>query len=642
MFFLPQSKVFVLSRDTLLIKIFLTILILCSVFPASGQTITAIICSGDSIITSGKDGYITICDANNRKIPERFQLTVYEIRSAVKHPLKDEICIIESDGMENYRISVWNYMTKQRKFTLRSNYPVSYINYSAEGRYIIASGFDNKRLMLMNSENGRTLPVLVPTDERVSFAITGKAERNMLIYQSEGITGYLSYIDLDKQAVAGSFPVPGRLENLITFGNNRYLVGTNNEGLFLIDTANGNIFDRINEKGALLYSGGNDFYCVSTNENNPVIYQYGVDNNGRLTIKKQINPGRGVNAFAAGNNFFAFSSSDALFVIDGNYRVQQITYNAPVRIIDIALSGSTLALLTEKGELGFIALDYKSFTRSTVVQMTEKKEYTKINAISGDTGEFLLWQTSNTRDNIMIASSAITLSKEKYPFTSFPLRFPLHSISIRNNRILFLDSRSNITVYDLNNANAKPLLTFSTVGITDAAFADNDSILVSRSVVSGNSPFMRVNLKTGETVPIPYRCEAGILTFSGVRIWGAVIEQKPEGYITSIIDLQTSLPVFNYPGEDTHLSMAESGGIPAIVSMDGAVICSAPAVTFERTSGLPVKILGSSEYFISLDSEGNISWHNNKTGRILSSISFYENIWIMTKSNNLSGSIIRP
>jgi hypothetical protein len=62
----------------------------------------------------------------------------------------------------------------------------------------------------------------------------------------------------------------------------------------------------------------------------------------------------------------------------------------------------------------------------------------------------------------------------------------------------------------------------------------------------------------------------------------------------------------------------------------------------ERTNGLPVKLFGYDRFFISLDSEGNIAWHDNRTGRLLAVFSLNENRWTLSTTREISGEFYRP
>jgi hypothetical protein len=132
-----------------------------------------------------------------------------------------------------------------------------------------------------------------------------------------------------------------------------------------------------------------------------------------------------------------------------------------------------------------------------------------------------------------------------------------------------------------------------------------------------------------------------IYTGKSGKIYAETVERDKDRYNTTVVDLSnTSTPVkiFEYSGEATHLSIAESSEQLAIVCGSlGAFIYDEEITCFERTKGLPVKLLGSDDFFVSLDSEGNIAWHDNRDGKILAVFSLYKDRWVLVSATEISG-----
>jgi hypothetical protein len=214
---------------------------------------------------------------------------------------------------------------------------------------------------------------------------------------------------------------------------------------------------------------------------------------------------------------------------------------------------------------------------------------------------------------------------------------------------LFLDSAGTVTVMNLKTGEA--VFTFSSVGSLDAAFLDRGNLIVGRSAVSGNSPFLMVNTATGETVPLAYSSAIGARVYRGRggMVYGAVIDQGLEGAVTALIRIDTvnaalSERLVEYQGEDTLVDLAESGGVLAsTVGGDGATLYKSPGVySFERGPGLPLRLIDGDFCFVVLDGEGNIAWHDPDTGKLLALFRIYGDRWIMeTRGPLREGPVIR-
>jgi len=622
-------------------------------------SITSLIHNTDTIISAGEDGFIVIWKTNEGTAPERFQLTPYSITGMAKHPQAEQICIIESAGIGDYRISAWDYKNKTKLFTLRSSEQVTYINYSAAGSFIIACGYNGSPLSLIDSAAGRVRTPQTP-EGNITLAITGRNERNMLVYQSDHDyfasvekSGLIFYLDMETLSVTSRFQAPGNLLNPVIFGNNRFLAGLNADGLIIVDAATGAIYDIMDniERSALLYSTGDGFYCLSQNNNTPVLYRFAINSRGNLSIDMRIpitSGGFKISLFAY-NGGAAFASSDGrVLLIDRQNSVYPLSLNFQARITEIAHTESYIAFLSENNELGFLPTDYRLIQDRFNLALKTKNGYSRITALyAQERDKFLLWQSYNTQ----YAPRIVYANKDADEASLiFPSRFPLRSVSSRDNKILALDTSGNSYIYSTDNPGERARFIFSSIGAIDAAFVNGDNFLISRSAISGNSPFLYVNINTGETVPYLHNADAGIMSYTGKSgsIYAAAAERSPDGIKTTVLNLyaaarrSASVTVFQYPGEDLFLSIAESGASLAITcGNEGAAIYGENVIRFERTEGLPQILLGSDNFFISLDSEGSISWHDNRTGKLLAIFRLYENTWTLSSTREISGLLSR-
>jgi len=88
--------------------------------------INSLIHNGDTVLSAGDDGFLVTWNIQQRRAINRFQLTTYKIQSMVKHPIKNEICIIETSNLNTYKLSVWDYTHKQKLFTILLEGPFTF------------------------------------------------------------------------------------------------------------------------------------------------------------------------------------------------------------------------------------------------------------------------------------------------------------------------------------------------------------------------------------------------------------------------------------------------------------------------------------------------------------------------------------
>jgi hypothetical protein len=195
----------------------------------------------------------------------------------------------------------------------------------------------------------------------------------------------------------------------------------------------------------------------------------------------------------------------------------------------------------------------------------------------------------------------------------------------------------------------------------DAALVDSSRLIIGRSAVSGNTPFMMINIDTGETVPLPYSSRAGVTLHRGTSgsIYAAAVSpmaasrpssaSESDETRTAIIHLNLtniaeSGRIADFQGEDTQFSLAESpggaaGSLAATIGGEGAAIYTSGDIQqLDRTSGLPLKLIDGGSFLISLDRDGSICWHDSHDGKLLAIFRLQPGGWtLQTERRTING-----
>ncbi|MDR2718741.1 MAG: WD40 repeat domain-containing protein [Treponema sp.] len=648
--------------------------------------VNALIYKGDFLLSAGDDGFLEIWNTRDNVnlraggyAQERFQISQHRITAMAGRPEKDEVCAVENDGMGLCRVSAWNYKERRNIFSLQFRDSIAHIFYSTGGNFIIAAGTGRTGLVFINADTGAMLQSPASLTETVSLAVTGRSERNMLAYSPSGV---LSYWDLESGNETNHFNVPPNLYSPALFSNNRYLAGVNAEGLTVIHAVTGDVLAKESSipDGSLLYPSGDDFFCLIQKEKTAAqLYRYTIDRNGRLAALGNISPGNGrFTAIAAG--MAAGTAANAVSIALGtgagslvlagmNGQARTLAVKAQTGITEAAVSESTIAFLAENGTMGFIPLDYSRFPAGKNIPIEQNKDaYNRITAFAAeenDSGEqFIFWQDENTRTQPVIRSSGA--NSKKLTLSDITFRSPVRSMVSFGGKILFLDSTGNLSVVSPPSAGKSRTFTFFSVGLMDAAFIDRNRIIIGRSAISGNTPFLMINVNTGETVPLPYPSQAGVTIYRGAsgsiyavavspQSGGAGRENNPSageiGVKTSILyldpaNITASISLVDFQGEDTQFSIAESpggiaGSLAATIGGEGAAIYSGGGIQpLERTAGLPLKLFDGGQRLISLDGDGSICWYENNSGKLLAVFRLHPDGWtLQTEQRTVSGGL---
>jgi hypothetical protein len=592
-----------------------------------------VILEGDRALSAGEDGFLELWDTLSCRALERWQISPGAVKALEDRPGKTQAAVIENDGQGFYRVSAWDYREKRRLFSRRFRDPAAWIRYSAGGNFLIAGGGGQNALLFLDPETGEILPSPPGMDGPLSFAATGRSERTMISYAPAGI---LSYRDLESGGEIRRLSVPQNIQSPLLFGGGRFLAGFDGQGLLILDAASGALLQRRGEprRGILLQTGAEkaEFACLSPDGGEAGLYFFSAANTGALTLQARLPlPSPAPSAAASAFALLGGQSGEILY-LPREGAARPLAVENQERVRDIAASQSVLGFLAGNGETGFIPLDYRALNGGDAIRLGPESAYTHISPGSGEgeTEPFLLWQTAPDRDSPLVITGG-------GPETSLRVspRLSLRDADLWGNRALLLDSTGTVTVMDIKTGDQ--VFSFSSLGAMDAVFLDGETFILGRSAVSGNSPFIVVNIATGETVPLPYPALIGARVYRGREgaVYAAAIDQGPGGSSTALIRLNTanpglSSPLAEYAGEDTRFDIAWAGGIPASTLGADRAEAYPPqgARPFERSPGIPIRLIGGT-WFISLDADGTVYWHEPATGKLEASLKLYRDRWVL-------------
>ncbi|MDR1108649.1 MAG: WD40 repeat domain-containing protein [Spirochaetaceae bacterium] len=628
------------------------------------------------ILSAGADGFLGVWDVSAQAAVEHFQLSPFSLTAMILRPDKPEIALIERDDPGFYRVSAWNYETKQKLFVRSFKEPVSYINFSGGGNFLILVQETKTGAFLINAETGEDIPSPLNVGGMITFAATGKSERTMITYES---SGFLSYWELESGEEIRRLPVPSNISSPILLGNNNFFAGFDSSGLVILNALSGAVVLRDSSVSSGLLaaevSDAWEFLCFSGS--GVSYFSLTARGSPELTRLAAVSVPEGITSAASAGKIPVLGSADGkVWSVDqrGRIRVLDAALQLPLR--DTAVSGGVLAFIGDSGgvlgggasgSFGVLPLDYTAFKNKGTLWLEGAGNYTRITAAPERNphgpGRFLLWRSEGDGDipaspikNIPVPvmdRDVSGISKEADGTGNLPALQPggkLLSVSLLGERVLFLDSRGNITITSLNTEPNRYSLFFP--GALDAAFLDEENIIIGRSTGSGGSPFVKLNIRDGETVALDYPSAVGIRVYRSAEgaIYGGLALLDSGNVKTAIAKLDISMPdrsvlLMEYPGEDADFDMAEANDtLASTLGEEGAFMYRAGGpVPFERNPGLPVRLFTGINCFLAIDQDGTITWHDVESGKRLALLRLYERQWFLEKADGsrLSGPMRR-
>jgi hypothetical protein len=610
--------------------------------------VNAIVNGRGTILSAGEDGFLQKWNVSTGVAEDRFQISALPLKAMVARPGRTEVAVIESDGKQHHA-SVWDFSGKSKLFSVSLQREPNFIGYSDAGAFLFIAQSDNTGLLCLDSSSGEVVQS-IGVSGAVNLAATGKSERNAILYQNSGVISYWNMLDGAKIQERKTI---SNLLHPILAGNNRFLCGigvdSGNRGLFIIDAVSGGVLDYNSTltQGRLyqLDSGSSEFICIMPQTEEPLeakterflqIYYFSIDAKGKLTLNKQ--------SRFEGQALCALVTKDALLfgTEDGNLwagarEFVKLETKEHHRISSAAVSGDGVLLISAQETLGRLPVNFHGVTD---IFFTDAP-YTNIAATEKG---FVLWREDD--GSIPPIFTSAESGSPDVELERPDARIPLRSVSTLGDKALLLDTIGNISIVSLTTG--RKTFLFSSMGAMDAVFLDEKNILIGRGDSSGATPFLKVDVQTGETVSIPFPANVGVKVYKGKSggLFGAAITKDENGTKTVIVKLdlsnsKASSVIAEYPGEHIEASFVEVDGFVTAAIGESVVVRFAVSFdddvpffgTLEQGSGFPVYFIEANDFLLSIDGEGLLSWRDPKTGNLLAQLYLFDESWIIIEEN---------
>jgi hypothetical protein len=488
--------------------------------------------------------------------------------------------------------------------------------------------------------------------------------------------GTLSYWEIDSGREVRRFSVPANLSSPILFGNNAFFAAIKGKELIVLDAVSGaEVFrkDGINHS-ALFPAKGEDreFIALSSGETagELIFYRITAATGLEISARRAVPANLTVNAAIGGIPPYAAvlgASDGRLYFAPDSGDMLPAAVSPPAMVAEGAVSGGVLAFITTDGFSGFVPRDFSVLSDGFPIRLVKEQAFTRITSEPAsppeDAGRFLYWQDASARRTPVLKTISPARAESggypefqeqsRSPLLHLSLPSPAASVSLLGNLALFMDLAGNIQVIALDSPTVD--FSFALPGSLDAEFLDERNIVLARGAASGASPFLKVDIVTGETVPLYYdgsaNASAGVKVFrdGGGKFYGVIITGNGDGGETRILRLETNgsprfISLAEYPGETLDFLLAGENG--ALVSSPGGdtptLYNGQEPVRFERGESFPKRILNGGGLFIIIDSEGNIVWHDGESGKIEAVLRIDPDAWVLEKDGEtVHGPVLR-
>ncbi|MCM1320621.1 MAG: WD40 repeat domain-containing protein [Bacteroides sp.] len=581
-----------------------------------------------SVFTAGNDGFVVKWAEDGRG--EHAQLSDLQIKMIALNKNNDDIALYETDNLSIYRISVWDWKTKKRKFAQRFSDSVLSLSYSGNSTYLLVGTASTNGFIFLNAATGTPLASKISEKiSLVSYAMTNAAETTLLVYSQ---TGYLTYYDLRTGKTKAKFSCEQGLQQPVLFNKNLILAGTKNDKIYFIDAISGKPkAEEIASSAPLLVpeaaADAQFIYCI---EKTIPPQQYALKKISADTLKTEeaaekitdfcLQDSYTVSSCIAENETIYIGSNEGnLFALIPPANAQAVKNSKTITLESITKSEYDIildaAFSPEKNAYYFLANSGIYETADSAENITKIMDAMPQQNILDCANGFILWKKDSS---LPVLFYSFETKETKQLFV--PSK-PIHTIKLHEQNLLFIESTASVSLFDFQSNKKTTLFTGS--GIQDAILYSDTELLVAKTSASEpKASLLKVDITNGETVPLKISGDIVLsLSSNASSVYGISININGSKKTTEIfyITKQTNkyAPLVKWDDEDINAFLTLSGtslytniGKTAVRSIN---LSTRKQILLKRASSLPIKLLHGGEKILILNSDGGISWFNSKT-----------------------------
>lgn len=536
------------TKHSVFKTLFIALILFCSAAFIAAQTnstqphtgsVLNLSCKNDrnEVFSAGNDGMVIKWNTNNTG--EHFQCSDLPIHMIAVHPSKEEIAVYETDGFSVYRVSVWDWSRKSKKFTKSFNSAITCLNYSAKGTYLLVGTATMQGLNFFSSETGYSKNILSASTGAVTMAQTSNSEASLVVYSPSGL---LIYYDLKKGVEKTRFSVEPNLSNPLLYSNNVFLAGIRDDTVYKISATTGKNLSSAKATNPFIVTSPKDSELLFIEKSDNKYNVVKLIDNQKLTLQALKTSEEVTVAAKAydcfylgtkGGNIYRLDQTDNYYLSDGG----PISVSAFKLIADFCTSpnGSAFALTDEK-------IIYISPDMETTAFVADNPGITNIAA----TNTTLYAWSKDSKDGIL----ALDISQLQYANAqgvqqkSFSKIYTpsasIQELKICGNTMIVVEGNSAVTLIDTNTNRQKNRYTGT--GYFDAILVNDTDLYIGKTTATNPKyPLIMIDTKTGEIVSLGLKADAiyNLLT-DGTTIYGQMYSDSGSSRNSSLFSYQPS------------------------------------------------------------------------------------------------------
>ncbi len=534
--------------------------------------------SQNRLFSSGDDGTLRIWHTGSKRLERKLQISHLPIVRISVHPTEPLIALIETDRINTYHLSVWNYEKEEELYSHKIAEIPLFLRFSPRGSYLVYGMTDWRSLTFLDAYTGFVEPLFREGFGIVSAAFISDTEKTLLTYSPSGEIRYWDMNTGEQRGGARQIGTISDLQDIRFLPGGRYLIAAKAANLFMIDLVNGKVVDKVSYReirSLAVDPAGSSVVVLRAGDSRSQaalsLHGIAVEGSSRIGFKRERSfstEGSHRSPIAYnGREIFYGSAGGTLYALEsyGRSTAEASAFGRPIllNIDDIAFAGDRIFISSGSRFLSIASPVFSSSADSETSFRFRSESFT--HPVKGSVSLLSLG-----RENCLLLPKAVESSASIYRFTGFDF-VPFYSgleASIReagpyNEDLLLLEENGTVKIISVEDGSER--FAYTSFGLQSISETYNDGIIAARNRTDViGTPLLHINPKTGETVPIE---DSNILTFQlhydelTRNLYTLGYEQRSGGLRTVLkrhsgMNYDRINTLLSYPGEDPEASLA--------------------------------------------------------------------------------------
>ena len=592
---------------------------------AHASDVTQLSYADDSVFSSGNDGFLIKWTSDD--MGEHFQVSDLAIKMMARSPNGTDVAVYETDGGAINRISVWNWKTHAKKYTVKMPATVTSLSYSARGNFIFCGTASSMGALVLNASSGSVMNgKLKESTGIVNFITTSDTENTAVMYSPNGT---LSYYNLKSGARKAKFGTEENLSGVTMFNKSIFLAGKKDGRIFIIQGTSGKNIATFNASNAMLIDSmsKDDLYYIVSGNGQFSLFKVSSEGSKSVSAPLLVRTCSGLKpnekiTSASFEKDFIYAGTSAGNIYKFEFVAQErvdsiipITEKMYERIFDVASAGDGFYFLTGS------SVFKSSYESETIEEKGRNDSYTDIVPYKNGA---VLWSRGTRKSPVLCDFSSGT---QKILFNPNGI---VQKLRVSGDLLVEVESNSSVISYDLVSGKREVL--YGGTSIQDAVLlGENDLYVAKTKSTPPASALVYVNRRTKETVPLSIAHEIvyslAVDDKNPSKIFGIALGSDTKG------KLSTSIFEYDVRSKSTRSMMPipEEDG-DAFIYLNSSVLytnlgkallrsynlSSSRDFMYKRSASLPLKVARNGGRIVVLNRDGSVSWYNSEIANVLS------------------------